>query len=240
MTKQAAANKRSSESMSDSENKKQKPKKNSDVEAPKTGWEGPIPNREGGSEEGYLFKPPYAWSSKGDLFEATYLAACQCMKVEFEFHGDPLDAKHCHCKSCQQLHGAPFQWACLYNKTSVRLKSSCDPMYLKFYSTQVGHSDHCVPCKVSCKNCGGHLFDEGRNMIMAYPSSFRFKDGHVPGKFAPSAHIFYGERVMNVDDDVPKWSGHKEKSELMDHAPDNDEKTMGKGKRHKAEEKATA
>lgn len=45
---------------------------------------------------------------------------------------------------------------------------------------------------------------------------------------------------MNVDDDVPKWSGHKDKSEPMDHAPENDEKTMGKGKRHKAEEKATA
>lgn len=46
--------------------------------------------------------------------------------------------------------------------------------------------------------------DEGRNMVMAYPSSFNFEGGHVPDAFAPSAHIFYGERVMDLDDDIPK------------------------------------
>lgn len=38
---------------------------------------------------------------------------------------------------------------------------------------------------------------------MAYPSSFQFKDGHVPPAFAPSAHIFYGESIVEVDDGVP-------------------------------------
>lgn len=41
-------------------------------------------------------------------------------------------------------------------------------------------------------------------MVMAYPSSFVFKDNHVPAVFAPTAHIFYGERVMDLDDDIPK------------------------------------
>jgi hypothetical protein len=39
-------------------------------------------------------------------------------------------------------------------------------------------------------------------MIMAYPSSFAFKDDHVPAAFAPSCHIFYGERSMDLRDDV--------------------------------------
>lgn len=133
------------------------------VEPPKTGWKGPIPNAEGGSEEGYLFKPPYAWQSKE--FKATYHAACWCDKVEFEFHGDPIDAKHCHCKQCQRLHGAPFQWAALYHKTSVRLKHSCDPMYLNFFSTQERQSDHSVPCKVSCRNCGSHILWVSKSLL---------------------------------------------------------------------------
>ena len=45
-------------------------------------------------------------------------------------------------------------------------------------------------------------------MVMAYPSSFVFKDHHVPAAFAPSAHIFYGERVLDLDDDIPKVSLH--------------------------------
>ncbi|SPO37981.1 uncharacterized protein PSFLO_03458 [Pseudozyma flocculosa] len=202
------------------------------VKPPNTGWKGEIPSKKGGSEAGYLLKPPYVWRS--DEFEVKYTAKCWCGKLEFEYHGDPIDAKHCHCTQCQRLHGAPFQWAALFHKTSVRLAESCDPIYLDFFSTQEGHSDHSVPCKISCRNCRSPMADEGRNMVMAYPSSFRFKDGHVPSTFAPTAHIFYGERVMDVDDDVPKWSGHKESSELMPHAPKEEgDRTFGKDKTHK-------
>ena len=43
---------------------------------------------------------------------------------------------------------------------------------------------------------------ERRICTSSYPSSFRFKDNHVPAAFAPSCHIFYGERVINIDDEV--------------------------------------
>lgn len=43
-------------------------------------------------------------------------------------------------------------------------------------------------------------------MVMAYPPTFGFKDQKVPDAFAPSCHIFYGERVINLDDGVPKVS----------------------------------
>ncbi|CDU25619.1 uncharacterized protein SPSC_05790 [Sporisorium scitamineum] len=203
-------------------------------EAPNTGWKGPIPAQNGGRQEGYITKPPYSWQS--DEFQVKYRAKCWCGKLEFEYHGDPIDAKHCHCTQCQRLHGAPFQWAALFHKTSVRLAQHCDPLNLDFFSTQEGHSEHSVPCKISCRNCRSPMADEGRNMVMAYPSSFVFKDNHVPAVFAPTAHIFYGERVMDLDDDIPKWAGHKNASEQLPHAPkDETDRTMGKGKRHKAD-----
>ncbi|KAJ1020786.1 hypothetical protein NDA16_004176 [Ustilago loliicola] len=82
----------------------------------------------------------------------------------------------------------------------------------------------------------GKRDDEGRNMVMAYPSSFVFENNHVPDVFAPTAHIFYSERVMDLDDDIPKWAGHKNSSEQLPHAPSEEtDRTMGKGKRHKAD-----
>ncbi|SJX62147.1 uncharacterized protein SRS1_12995 [Sporisorium reilianum f. sp. reilianum] len=201
---------------------------------PNTGWKGPIPAQNGGREVGYIQKPPYSWQS--DEFQVKYRAKCWCGKLEFEYHGDPIDAKHCHCTQCQRLHGAPFQWAALFHKTSVRLAQHCDPLNLDFFSTQEGHSEHSVPCKISCRNCRSPMADEGRNMVMAYPSSFVFKDNHVPAVFAPTAHIFYAERVLDLDDDIPKWAGHKNTSEQLPHAPkDATDRTMGKGKRHKAD-----
>ena len=68
-------------------------KSNSDgkVEAPKTGWEGPVPSVDGGEgEKDWLTKPPYVWNS--DLFKASYTSRCWCGAVEFEFVGDPIDA----------------------------------------------------------------------------------------------------------------------------------------------------
>lgn len=66
------------------------------------------------------------------------------------------------------------------------------------------------------------MFDEGRNTVLAYPSSFKFQDGKVPLDFQPTAHIFYGQRVMEVPDGVPKWSGHKGQSELLPELTDQE------------------
>lgn len=54
----------------------------------------------------------------------------------------------------------------------------------------------------TCNPLSSHPFRQNHS----YPSSFVFKDNHVPAAFAPTAHIFYGERVMDLDDDIPKVS----------------------------------
>lgn len=196
----------------------EQPKQRSDgkVEPPYTGWTGETPGVKGGNEEGYMLKPPYFW--KSDDFRVDWTASCWCGKVKLEYHGNPFDAKHCHCDACKKLHGAPFQWACLFFKNQVRLHHSTDPLYLDFFSTQQRDSEHNVPCKLSCRQCRSPLFDEGRRVVLAYPSSFSFKDRKVPKEFAPSCHIFYGESIIEIDDGIPKWSGHKDESELLPHA----------------------
>ncbi|KAI0360094.1 hypothetical protein OH77DRAFT_1509296 [Trametes cingulata] len=182
---------------------------------PYTGWDGPIPSQQGGNtEEDFMHKPPYAWKPKDDAFKAKYYSQCWCGNVAFEFHGDPIDAKHCHCKQCQHLHGAPFQWAVIFPKTSVRMVKN-ENNSLHFFSTATRKGTHHVPCKVSCDQCRSPIFDEGKNTVLAYPSSFKFPDRKVPLDFQPTAHIFYSERVMEVPDGVPKWSGHKGISELL-------------------------
>lgn len=93
-----------------------------------------------------------------------------------------------------------------------------------------------VRSQVSCHGCRSPMFDEGRNTVLAYPGSFKFHDREVPRDFQPTAHIFYSQRyelppvltyrpqqrdssvlcrLMDVPDGIPKWSGHKGKSELV-------------------------
>jgi hypothetical protein len=159
------------------------------------------------------FGPEYA-SIADAGFIAKYRASCHCKAVRIEVCADPVDAKICHCKTCQCLHGAPMQWAAIFRKRDVRITKGMG--HLKFYNSEQSINERILPCKVSCGLCGTPIADEGRRMWLAFPSLFDFGfPPNVPKAFMPTCHIFYGSRVIDIDDDLPKWSGHKNKSKPM-------------------------
>ena len=149
-------------------------------------------------------------SIEDDDFTARYRASCYCNTVQFEVCSDPVDAKICHCLACQKLHGAPMQWAAIFRKRDVRIVKGVD--CLKFYNSEQSLNERILPCKVSCSLCGTPIADEGRRMWLAFPSLFDFGfPPKVPKAFMPTCHIFYGSRVIDINDDLPKRSGHKNK-----------------------------
>jgi len=51
-----------------------------------------------------------------------------------------------------------------------------------------------------------------------YCNAVQFEFGFppkVPKTFLPTCHIFYASRVIDINDDLPKWSGHKNQSERV-------------------------
>lgn len=159
------------------------------------------------------FGPDYASPDDRD-FVPVYTAGCQCGAVAYEVCADPVDAKICHCRGCQTLHGAPMQWAAIFHKRDVRFTAGVE--YLRFFNSVLNRYERSLPCKVSCGSCGTPIADEGRNMWLAFPTLFNFGEPpRVPEAFRPTCHIFYGMRVIDVVDGLPKWSGHKEQSALL-------------------------
>ena len=155
-------------------------------------------------------EPVFA-SANDPEFVAKYRATCQCHAVSYEVSADPVDAKICHCRTCQTLHGAPMQWAAIFYKHHVRFTAGVD--HLTYYNSELNKQERVLPCKVSCANCGSHIADEGRNMWLAFPTLFDFgSPPKAPDAFRPTCHIFYGMRVIDINDDLPKWSGHKSSS----------------------------
>jgi len=159
------------------------------------------------------FGSEYASLADAD-FKAKYRARCYCNAVQFEVRADPVDAKICHCLACQKLHGAPMQWAAIFHKKDVRITEGM--ACLRFYNSERNIHERVLPCKVSCALCGTPIADEGRRMWLAFPSLFDFHGlAAVPETFRPTCHIFYGSRLMDMDDQLPKWSGHKKYSERL-------------------------
>jgi hypothetical protein len=144
-------------------------------------------------------------------FIAKYQARCHCGAVRYEVRADPVDAKICHCRVCQVLHGAPMQWAAIFHKRDVRFVAGVER--LRFYNSELDRNERLLPCKVLCASCGTPVADEGRNMWLAFPTLFDFGiPAKVPEAFQPTCHIFYSMRVMDIADGLPKWSGHKGES----------------------------
>ena len=147
-------------------------------------------------------------------FLAKYRAICHCGAVEYGVSADPLDAKICHCQVCLTLHGAPMQWSAIFEKHLVRILQGL--AHVCFYYSESHVAERILPCKVSCRICGAHIADEGRNMWLAFPTLFDFGTPPVvPPAFRPTCHIFYGNRCLDLSDNLPKWEGHKEKSEQL-------------------------
>lgn len=105
-----------------------------------------------------------------------------------------------------------MQWAAIFHKRHVRFITGLN--HLAFYSTKQDIPERILPCKVRCGRCGTPIADEGRRMWLAFPELFDF-GRVVPESFKPTCHIFYGLRVADYQDDLPKWSGHKNHSSLL-------------------------
>jgi hypothetical protein len=147
-------------------------------------------------------------------FEPRHRASCYCGAVAFEVRADPVDSKICHCRTCQRLHGAPFQWAVIFHKSDVRFSRGVDSLY--FFNPETGRPGHDPPCKLSCVVCRSPIADEGRRMFLAFGPLFDFgSPSRIPKPFEPTCHIFYGARVIDVDDGRPKYLGHKGQSPLL-------------------------
>ncbi len=157
--------------------------------------------------------PEYA-SGADPNFIPKYRARCHCGAVQYEVCADPVDAKLCHCRACQKLHGAPMQWAAIFEKRHVRITHGVTQ--LRFVNSERLEHRRILPCKVSCGRCGTLIADEGRRMWLAFPTLFDFgSTAAIPAAFRPTCHIFYGLRVVDIDDTLPKWSGHKAYSQLL-------------------------
>lgn len=161
------------------------------------------------SESPYRELPP---NRKGTL----YSASCYCKRVKYSVQEDPLNAKLCHCRDCQKLHGAPMEWVAIFDKPRVFFETaSLDFLY--FYNadsdegwTSVNASERNLPVKVSCSHCRSPIADEGRNMWMAYCTLF--DDEKLPASFQHSCHLFYPQRCFDVNDGRDQWTGHRNKS----------------------------
>ena len=215
--------------------------------------------------------PPYTIHSSNEEFKSLYDASCHCGKVKYQLSREaPLDSKICHCTTCQTQHGmlfplnllvvvlfsnlcpgAPFQWAAIFHKEDINFSHGHHD--LEWYDPSTKKVQHKLPCKVRCSHCHSPIMDEGRNMILLFPTLIHFEGKEEMEKFKPKyvlinfisatlhlliqdrCHMFYSERVIDIPDGLPKWTGLNGSSDLIEDSPADMVKELKQKRKHEDE-----
>lgn len=79
---------------------------------------------------------------------------------------------------------APFQWCAIFHKEDINFTRGHHD--LGWYESSDKTCVHKLPCKVSCAYCRTPIMDEGRNMILLFPTLIDFKNEEDKKNFEPS------------------------------------------------------
>ncbi|TQB76596.1 hypothetical protein MPDQ_007517 [Monascus purpureus] len=120
-------------------------------------------------DEAFKHRPPYLTLKPDEFGPVTWRGRCHCGNIRYSLRREmPLNAKYCHCRGCQVMHGAPFQWAAIFHKSDMTFANgSCG---LEFYSSLNQSSEYGTPTKVSCCHCRTPIMDEGRRVCLLFPT----------------------------------------------------------------------
>ncbi|KAF7347513.1 hypothetical protein MVEN_01507500 [Mycena venus] len=130
--------------------------------------------------------------------------SCFCGDVSYAVKGKPLFSLYCHCTQCQRADGAAFV-SCIHFPNSAfswtyAAEKAPDVEPLKSFTL--------YRCK-SCRSCAATQMSDNQNWALRATQMERDENGKIKDwdNLKPTGHIFYGTRVVDVADDLPKWEG---------------------------------
>ena len=118
---------------------------------------------------------------------------CMCGDVQLELSGEPSIMSYCHCESCRGWLAAPLLAASLWPAASVKVVKGTDKLGT-YRRTEGVHRKFCTTCGTAV------MIDVPAFGMVDVPA------GRVAGlEFTPTAHVHYGEKVLQVKDGLPKF-----------------------------------
>ena len=146
----------------------------------------------------------------------TRTGTCLCGAVSVVLTGKPTAVSICHCVICRKLSGAPFSAQALVKGTQVSVVANGDagdrnggdgssqqasvaspPALLTYASSPAVERHRCAACQSPV------YATLAKGKMAAVPLTVL--DGHLLDEMAPTHHMYYGDRIMNFSDDLPKY-----------------------------------
>ena len=124
---------------------------------------------------------------------ATHHGECFCGAVKIEVSGEPEGMGYCHCRSCRSWSGGPVNAFTIWKPETVQVTKGKENL-TTYHKTDVSHRQY-------CRLCGGHLMTVHPPLGVIDVFSATLPD--LP--FAPALHVNYQEKVLPMQDGLPKF-----------------------------------
>ena len=131
---------------------------------------------------------------------------CICGRVQLRIAGSPAARANCHCNACRDFYGTPVLSATAWDPAHVTVeRGAADLIAFQHPTRQLKRH--------FCRHCGETLFGNNRLGMAVIPNSLfaRAAQNGLPDALAPTMHLFYRHRVVDVADALPKsldgWDG---------------------------------
>jgi hypothetical protein len=139
---------------------------------------------------------------------------CFCEHTTVTLTGTPVAVSICHCSICRKLSGAPFTIQALCKAEQVVVEHEGAP-------SETASSANVSRCR--CAKCGSPIYASlMKGRMIAIPLTVLNSSLNTPGVSAtnlkPTHHMYYPQRIFDVNDDLPKFV--KSKGEIW--TPESD------------------
>ncbi|KZT27545.1 hypothetical protein NEOLEDRAFT_1130521 [Neolentinus lepideus HHB14362 ss-1] len=143
--------------------------------------------------------------------------SCFCEGVSYAVTGKPLLSAFCHCTNCQRLTGCPFVHTIHYDFPDF---SWTHPEPYISRLSAYGIPSKPWKTRYRCRKCGCTVASHNSrtNHWSVWGAQLgRAEDGTVLNweNVKPTAHIFYGTRMLEINDALGKWEGYEDTSERI-------------------------
>ncbi|CAN0042263.1 unnamed protein product, partial [Heterosigma akashiwo] len=110
----------------------------------------------------------------------------------------PLFGAYCHCNICRKTTACPYYWGVGFPADKVTVREGDED---KLSAHQAAGKDGIT--RYTCKRCGTLLHATAGQM--AFISGALLHVSNPKTAVPASMHIYYNDRVLDVDDSLPKF-----------------------------------
>ena len=129
-----------------------------------------------------------------------YQIQCGCGAVKLQLTGSPRVKGYCHCEDCRDLLDVPFHSVTAWNKEQITIESGNDCL-AEYQHPRLEMK------RVFCSRCGETLFNTNAMdwRVVSQLLISKCYDNELPEELRSESHFFYDRRVIDIDDDLPKY-----------------------------------